>query len=98
MATVAANDASSRTGKNVRSLTRLVEADAELLGAQLQQLRTRAFPPAAEKELRKFTSGEAAKLIGVSDGYLRHLSLAGEGPDPAKTPAGRRSVRPGSNS
>jgi chromosome partitioning protein len=90
MATVAENDVSSRTGKKVRSLTRLVEADAQLLGAQLQQLRTRAFPPAAEKELRKFTSGEAAKLIGVSDGYLRHLSLAGEGPDPEKTPAGRR--------
>lgn len=83
-------DASHRSGKKLRSLTRLVGADAELLSAQLQELRTRAFPPSAEKELRRFTSGEAAKLIGVSDGYLRHLSLTGEMPEPEKTPSGRR--------
>ncbi len=90
MPALAENDASRRTGKKVRSLTRLVEADAQVLGAQLQQLRARAFPPAAMKELRRFTSGEAAKLIGVTDGYLRQLSLAGEGPEPEKTSAGRR--------
>jgi chromosome partitioning protein len=73
-----------------RSLTRLIEADAQILSAQLQQLRSRAFPPTAEKRLRSFTSGEAAKLVGVSDGYLRHLSLAGEGPQPEKTSAGKR--------
>ena len=46
----------------MRSLTRLIESDADLLSAQLKELRIRAFPPAAEKKLRKFTSGEAAKL------------------------------------
>jgi chromosome partitioning protein len=83
-------DASNRTGKKVRSLTRLVQADADILSAQLQELRARIFPPTSEKALRRFTSGEAAKLIGVSDGYLRHLSLAGDGPDPEKTAGGRR--------
>lgn len=76
--------------KPVRSLTRLVEADAELLGAQLKQLRLRAFPPSSEKQLRRFTSGEAAKLIGVTDAYIRHLSLTGDAPEAEKTNRGRR--------
>ncbi|MGA0565081.1 plasmid partitioning protein RepA [Ancylobacter sp. VNQ12] len=83
-------DASHRTGKKVRSLTRLIESDAALLSAQLQELRTRAFPPAAQKELRKFSSGEAAKLIGVTDAYIRQLSIAGEVPEAEKTARGRR--------
>ena len=40
--------------------------------------------------LRSFSSGEAARLIGVSDGYLRQLSLAGEGPQPETGAGGRR--------
>src|SRR6266851_4800019 len=76
MTAVAENDVSHRTGKKVRSLTRLVESDADLLSAQLKELRLRAFPPSSMKELRKFSSGEAAKLIGVTDAYIRHLSLA----------------------
>ena len=59
MLSPAEKDQSHRTGKKVRSLTRLIEADADLLSAQLQELRSRAFPPTAVKELRKFTSGEA---------------------------------------
>ena len=90
MLSPAEKDQSHRTGKKVRSLTRLVEADADLLSAQLQELRSRAFPPTAVKELRKFTSGEAAKLIGITDAYIRHLSLAGEGPEAEKTSGGRR--------
>lgn len=83
-------DVSHRTGKKVRSLTRLIESDAAILSAQLQELRSRAFPPSAEKELRKFTSGEAAKLIGVTDAYIRHLSLSGDAPEPEKSSRGRR--------
>lgn len=90
MTALAATDTTQRTGKKVRSLTRLVEADAELLGAQLKELRARAFPPSAEKRLRKFSSVEAASLIGVTDAYIRHLSLAGEAPDGEKTARGRR--------
>src|SRR5579871_1236387 len=83
-------DASHRTGKNVRSLTRLIDADAGILSSQLLELRSRAFPPSAEKELRRFSSGEAAKLIGVTDAYIRHLSLSGEAPEAEKSPRGRR--------
>src|SRR5690606_17310716 len=67
-----------------------IAADAQLLSAQLAALRGRLFPPTAMKTLRSFTSGEAAKLIGVSDGYLRQLSISGEGPQPEVGPGGRR--------
>ena len=72
------------------SADRAIAADAEMLSAQLQAMRNRLFPPTAQKTLRKFTSGEAAKLIGVSDGYLRQLSIAGEGPQPETGSGGRR--------
>ncbi len=67
-----------------------IAADAEALSAQLQAMRDRIYAPAAEKTLRRFTSGEAARLVGVSDGYLRQLSLAGEGPQPEVGAGGRR--------
>jgi chromosome partitioning protein len=67
-----------------------IAADARALSAQLQAMRERLFPPASRKTLRSFTSGEAARLVGVSDGYLRQLSLAGEGPQPVVGPGGRR--------
>lgn len=67
-----------------------IAADARALSAQLKAMRERLFAPASEKTLRSFTSGEAARLVGVSDGYLRQLSLAGEGPQPVVGPGGRR--------
>jgi chromosome partitioning protein len=73
-----------------KSLTRLIEADADTLSAQLQHLRARAFPPTAQKELRKFAPGEAAKLIGISDVYLRTLVNEGVIGDAEKNSAGRR--------
>ncbi len=69
---------------------RLIAADAAALSAELQRLRARLFPPMAEKRLRRFTSGEAARLIGVSDSYLRQLSLEGSGPQPETGAGGRR--------
>jgi chromosome partitioning protein len=66
-----------------------IAADAKVLSDQLQALR-RMFAPDATKTLRTFSSGEAAKLIGVSDSYLRQLSLAMKGPQPETNAAGRR--------
>jgi chromosome partitioning protein len=63
---------------------------AELLSSQLQSMSEALFPPASQKVLRKFTSGEAARLIGVSDSTLRKMTLAGEGPQPETTSNGRR--------
>lgn len=69
----------------------LIAADAAALSARLQVHRHALFPPTAHKSLRRFTSGEAARLVGVDDGYLRRLSLDGRGPSPETSPSGRRS-------
>jgi chromosome partitioning protein len=68
----------------------LIADDARLLSSQLASLRARIFPPASQKTLRSFSSGEAAEFIGISDAYLRQLSLAGDQPEPGKTAGGRR--------
>ncbi len=85
----AAHDASGGDGL-APDADRLIAADAAALSAELQRLRRRLFPPASEKRLRRFTSGEAARLIGVSDSYLRQLSLDGAGPQPETGAGGRR--------
>lgn len=64
---------------------------AEALSARLRAVGERAFPPSAQKSLRSFTSGEVAEIVGVSDGYLRQLSLDGLGPSPDLGSGGRRS-------
>jgi chromosome partitioning protein len=74
-----------------RSITSTIAADGSALSSELNALRQTLFPPASEKVLRSFSSGEAAKLIGVADGYLRQLSIAGKGPQPELGPNGRRS-------
>ena len=69
----------------------LIAADARELSQKLQAHRLKLFPPEARKTLRRFSSGEAAKLIGINDGYLRQLSLEGKGPQPDTSASGRRS-------
>jgi chromosome partitioning protein len=85
----------------VQTATKIVEATeattarvarhAAVLSGQLRSLGTTLFPPTARKSLRSFTSGEVARIVGVSDGYLRQLSLDGLGPAPAFGSGGRRS-------
>lgn len=69
----------------------LIGRRAEALSARLRAAGERAFPPTAQKFLRSFTSGEVAQIVGVSDGYLRQLSLDGLGPSPDLSSGGRRS-------
>jgi chromosome partitioning protein len=69
----------------------LIASDARDLSAKLHAHRLKLYPPEARKALRRFSSIEAAKLIGVNDGYLRQLSLEGRGPRPDTSPTGRRS-------
>jgi len=71
--------ASSRVGRH-----------AALLSGQLRSLGKALFPPAASKVLRSFSSGEVSRMVGVSDGYLRQLSLDGLGPMPTLASGGRR--------
>ncbi|MBV1703656.1 MAG: plasmid partitioning protein RepA [Hyphomicrobiales bacterium] len=67
---------------------------ASVLSGQMQALSATLFPPASKKALRSFSSGEVARFVGVSDGYLRQLSLDGLGPVPALSNGGRRSYTP----
>ncbi|WP_062763369.1 plasmid partitioning protein RepA [Falsirhodobacter sp. alg1] len=68
----------------------LVGEHAQRLSERLQAHREQLFPPDASKELRKFTSGEVADLLGVKDAYLRKLHLDGRGPSPETRAGGRR--------
>ncbi|MBL8561196.1 MAG: plasmid partitioning protein RepA [Gemmobacter sp.] len=75
-------------------IDRLVGEHAALLSERLLAHRAQLFPPNASKQLRRFTSGEVAELLGVKDAYLRKLSLEGRGPQPETGPGGRRLYTP----
>ncbi|MFN3280051.1 plasmid partitioning protein RepA [Tabrizicola sp. YIM 78059] len=77
------------TGRQER-IDRLVGDHARRLSERLQAHRQQLFPPNARRALRKFTSGEVAQLLGVTDAYLRKLHLEGRGPAPETGPGGRR--------
>src|SRR5579872_5308519 len=77
--------------REIPSADDIIASDGRNLSGQLRALREALFPPSARKALRRFSSGEAARLIGVTDGYLRQLSIAGEGPEPDVGVGGRRS-------
>lgn len=79
----------SAEGAAATSIAALIGNDGSALSHELNALRQTLFPPESQKVLRSFSSGEAAKLVGVADGYLRQLSLAGKGPQ-AETGAGGR--------
>ncbi len=71
-------------------LNTVIRRHSEWLANQLHSQRESLFPPNAQKSMRKFTSGEAAALLGVNDSYLRKLHLDGKGPSPVLTPGNRR--------
>jgi len=76
--------------KREERIDQLVGEHAARLSERLQAHREQLFPPNAQRELRKFTSGEVADLLGVKDAYLRKLHLDGRGPEPEIRAGGRR--------
>jgi chromosome partitioning protein len=50
----------------------------------------KVFAPDARKELRRFSAGETAELLGISPSFLRKLHFDGRIPDVHTTPGGRR--------
>lgn len=75
-------------------IDRLVGEHAAKLSERLLAHREQLFPPNASKQLRRFTSGEVADMLGVKDAYLRKLSLEGRGPQPETGNGGRRLYTP----
>lgn len=80
--------------QRLERIDRLVGDHAERLSERLMAHRAQLFPPNARKQLRRFTSGEVADLLGVKDAYLRKLGLEGRGPQPETGPGGRRLYSP----
>lgn len=76
--------------QSLPSVDETIGEQADLLSSQLQSMSEALLAPSTEKTLRKFTSGEAARLMGVSDSTLRKMTLAGDGPQPETTSNGRR--------
>ncbi len=66
--------------ENVRDLRSLINADAAELSTRLRAQQLRDFPPAAQKTIRRFSPAEAARFIGIAEGYLRQLVSEGKGP------------------
>lgn len=81
-------------GQQGERIDLLVGEHARKLSERLQAHRAQLFPPDAKRALRKFTSGEAAELLGVKDAYLRKLHLDGRGPEPEIRAGGRRYYSP----
>ena len=79
-----------RSLRHTESVEEAIGAHANLLSSQLQAMSEALFPPVSRKTLRRFTSGEAARLMRISDSTLRKMTLAGEGPIPETTGSGRR--------
>jgi chromosome partitioning protein len=75
-------------------IDRIVGDHAQKLSERLKAHRAQLFPPHERKQLRRFTSGEVAALLGVKDAYLRKLSLDNRGPQPETGPGGRRLYTP----
>lgn len=80
------------------SLRSKVQSHSASLSAKLQEHQSNIFPPHARKGIRAFTPSEAAKLLGVAEGYLRTSAVelerkASEGREQEFSPAlagGRR--------
>ena len=72
------------------SINKRVRENAESLSAALDDHMLRVFAPDARKELRSFSAGEAAELLGISPSFLRKLHFEDRIPDVAATAGGRR--------
>ncbi len=68
----------------------IAAAHARLLGGKLRDLAAGFYPPSAEKTLRRFPAGEAARLLGITEVRLRQLPFDRLTPDLEIGPAGRR--------
>lgn len=64
--------------------------DARILGAKLREIASVVFSPSEAKTLRRFTSGEVARILGVTDSRIRQLSPDLLVSEPEVAPGGRR--------
>lgn len=84
------NAAANLRPSGAQAFDQTIWEDSQALGSQLQVLRERLFPPEAKKELRTFSTAEAARLLGLTESYIRSLATDEDGPIPEKSAPGRR--------
>ena len=58
-----------------------IRQNAETLAAALEGHMHKIFAPDARKELRLFSAGEAAELLGISTSFLRKLHFDDKAPE-----------------
>ncbi len=67
-----------------------IRENAQNLADALEAHMLKSFAPDARKQLRLFSAGEAANLLGISPSFLRKLHFEDRVPDVHMTPGGRR--------
>lgn len=67
-----------------------IRENAQNLAAALENHMLKSFAPDARKQLRLFSAGEAAELLGISPSFLRKLHFDDRVADVHTTPGGRR--------
>ncbi len=67
-----------------------IRENAQSLASALEQHLLKSFAPDARKQLRLFSAGEAADLLGISPSFLRKLHFEERVPEVHTTPGGRR--------
>lgn len=67
-----------------------IRENAEDLAAALDSHMLKMFAPDARKELRRFSAGEAAEMLGISTSFLRKLHFDEKIPNVESSSGGRR--------
>lgn len=78
------------TGQHPIHINSRIRENAQSLASALEQHMLKSFAPDARKELRLFSAGEAADLLGISPSFLRKLHFDGRIGDVHATAGGRR--------
>ena len=78
------------TGQAPIHINTRIRENAQNLAGALEQHLLKSFAPDARKQLRLFSAGEAAELLGISPSFLRKLHFEERVPDVHTTPGGRR--------
>ncbi len=74
---------SPASAQQTMELRTLVQRHAHDLSQQLQAHQRNSFPPSAQKTFRRFTPVEAARLLGIHEGYLRQVAAEGRAASPS---------------
>jgi chromosome partitioning protein len=78
------------SGSNPIHINTRIRENAQHLAAALEHHMLKSFSPDARKQLRLFSAGEAADLLGISASFLRKLHFEDRLPEVHTTTGGRR--------